>query len=86
MTPRASLIAGGHDVYAAAMLDMAGCARKRFLALRVMNWAVVAREAGAVGRFRGERVGLLHVTGGALSFENGVSPGHLAAGIHAMIA
>jgi hypothetical protein len=51
-----------------------------------MNWAVVTGKAGAVGRFRGERAGLLYVTGGALFFENGVGLRHPAAGIHAMIA
>jgi hypothetical protein len=67
------------------MLRMTIRAARRERLIGVMNRAVVARETGGVSSFCGKRAHLLHVAGGAFSFENAVGLGHLTAGIHTMV-
>src|SRR5208337_3435075 len=83
----ASLVTGGADIDAPAMLGVA-CGALRHLRLHlvlVMDWAVMAGEAGAVGGGGKKLAGLLHVASGALLFQHGVRLAHPAAGVDARI-
>jgi hypothetical protein len=67
---RATDVAGGDDVYAPAVFDVAGCAIGDIDAdlVFVVYRAVMARKARGVASFRGEFSGFLDVAGGALLF------------------
>src|SRR5579859_170759 len=81
MALRAADIAGGDDVDAAAMFDVAGGAVWDIGAdlVFVVHGSVVAGETGVVGDLRGEFARFLHVALGALLFEDGVRAAHAAA-------
>jgi hypothetical protein len=88
MTFGAGLIARGGDVNAASVFGVTLCAPQLFSADdtdRVVDWTIVACEAGRVCSPRGESAGLLHMASGAFFFENGVSFRHASARVHAMI-
>src|ERR1700730_13362592 len=70
MTFGAGLIARCGNIDSAAMLAVARGALERFCCGGVVNGTVVAREAGAVGGFRGESPGLLQMARRAFSLQN----------------
>ena len=81
----ASLIVGSGDVFAAAVFRVACSAPRSWRLGSVMYGAVMAVEASVVGSFHRIHAGLLHVTGGALFFENGVRFGQAAAAVNARV-
>ena len=85
MTFRTALIARRRKVDGAAMFGVAsgavGCRDLR----RMMSWAVVAGEAGAVGSFCRKDTSLLNVAGGTFFFENRVGLRETTGTIHAGI-
>jgi len=88
MALRATDVAGGDDVYAAAVLDVARCTGGDIRAhlIFVVHGAVVAGKASGVCGFGREFSGLLHVARGALLLEHGVGFTHAAAGVDPRIA
>ena len=87
MTKRAFFAADCVENCSTAMLGMTGCAIGwRQIEPRMVDRAVVAVEASAVGGFGGKGAGLLEVAGGAFLFQDGMGAGHAATGVNTMIA
>jgi hypothetical protein len=88
MACSARLVAGGAEINAAAMFGVAfGTSEFSFVneTDRVMDGAVVTREAAQVGSLRGECSGLLHVARSAFSFKDRMRCRQPAAAVNAGI-